>query len=114
MEDGMSDEATITALNRQYVDAFLAADVAWYDEHLADDFVCIESNGSVLDKSQFLRQTAAGPGVRSYVLDDARVRLYGDVALVHGFGTFTRLDGTIGQSRYTERLCPHQRRLESH
>jgi len=101
-ERGMSDEATITALNRQYVDAFLAADVAWYDEHLADDFVCIESDGSMLDKAQFLRQTAAGPGAPSFVLDDARVRLYGDVALVHGFGTFTRLDGTRGQSRYTD------------
>ncbi len=98
----MSDETTLRELNQQYVDSFMKADVEWYREHLTDDFVCIESDGSVLDKSQFLRQTAAGPGVQSYQLEDARIRIYGDVALVHGFGTFTRLDGTIGKSRYTD------------
>jgi hypothetical protein len=80
----------------------MSADVEWYRRHLADDFVCIESNGAVLDKSAFLAQTAKGPGVRSYSLDDARVRIFGDVALIHGFGTFIRLDGTSGQSRYTD------------
>jgi hypothetical protein len=64
--------------------------------------VCIESNGRVLDKSAFLKQTAAGPGVAGYTLDDARIRIFGDVALIHGFGTFTRLDGSTGQSRYTD------------
>lgn len=98
----MSDETTLTELNERYVDAFMKADVAWYRQHLADDFICIESDGSLLDKARFLRQTAAGPGVRSYQLEDARVRIYGDVALVHGRGTFTRLDGTSGTSRYTD------------
>jgi len=98
----MSDETTIRDLNEQYVDSFMKADVEWYRHHLADEFVCIESDGSILDKTQFLRQTAAGPGVKSFQLDDARIRLYGDVALVHGLGTFTRLDGTIGTSRYTD------------
>ena len=40
--------------------------------------------------------------IAAYNLDDARIRIFGDVALVHGFGTFTRLDGTTGQSRYTD------------
>ena len=98
----MSDKATLTDLNRQYVDAFMNANVDWNREHLTDDFVCIESNGSVLDKAKFLLQTSDGPGVRSYELEDTRVRLYDDIALVHGFGTFTRLDGTTGKSRYTD------------
>lgn len=98
----MSDETTLRDLNQQYVDSFMNADVDWYRTHLTDDFVCIESDGSVLDKAQFLRQTAAGPGVRSYQLDDARIRLFGDVALVHGLGSFVRLDGTTGISRYTD------------
>jgi ketosteroid isomerase-like protein len=106
-ERTMSDQATLTKLNQQYVDSFMAADVEWYRRHLADDFVCIESNGSVLDKAQFLTQTAKGPGVRSYVLDDARVRMFGDVALIHGFGTFVRMDGTSGQSRYTDVYAKH-------
>jgi ketosteroid isomerase-like protein len=98
----MTDEATLTDLNQHYVDSFMKADVDWYDRHLADDFVCIESNGAVLDKAKFLKQTAEGPGVQSYHLDEARIRIFGDVALVHGKGTFIRLDGSKGQSRYTD------------
>ena len=98
----MSDEATLTELNAQYVDSFMKADVDWYRRHLADDFLCIESDGSLLDKAAFLRQTAAGPDVEAFRLDDVRVRRYGDVALVHGLGTFTRCDGTTGTSRYTD------------
>ena len=98
----MSDEKSLTELNVQYVDSFMKADVEWYRQHLADEFICIESDGSLLDKSQFLRRTADGPGVQSYRLQDARIRIYGDVGLVHGLGMFTRLDGTTGTSRYTD------------
>jgi ketosteroid isomerase-like protein len=98
----MTDETTLTTLNQQYVDSFMKADVDWYDRHLADDFVCIESNGAKLDKARFLAQTAEGPGVQSYQLDEAEIRIFGDVALVHGKGTFVRLDGSKGQSRYTD------------
>jgi ketosteroid isomerase-like protein len=98
----MSDEATLAKLNQQYVDAHMAADVGWYDEHLADDFVCVESDGSVLDKARFLHQTAAGPDVAAYRLAEVRIRAFGDVALVHATGVFTRHDGTTGTSRYTD------------
>ena len=48
-----SDRTTLERLNQEYVDTFMNADVEWYRDHLADDFVCIESDGSVLDKSEF-------------------------------------------------------------
>ena len=98
----MSAEALLTELNAQYVDAFMTADVEWYRQHLADDFLCIESNGSVLDKPQFLRQTAEGPDVQSYRLEHVQVRIHGDVALVYGTGVIARRDGTTGTSRYTD------------
>src|SRR5687768_6182770 len=100
--DTVSDEAILTELNERYVDSFMRGDVGWYKEHLADDFVCIESDGSVLDKAEFLRRTAKGPDVAAYRLARVRIRLYGDVALVHATGVFTRRDGTEGTSRYTD------------
>src|SRR5690349_6875618 len=48
-----SDQSILEQLNREYVSAFMNSDVNWYDQHLADDFVCIESDGSVLNKTQF-------------------------------------------------------------
>lgn len=98
----MSDEAQLKRLNDQYVEAFMKADVTWYQEHLADDFVCIESDGSKVDKAEFLRGTAKGPDVREYHLEEVHVRFYSDTALVQATGLFTRKDGTQGKSHYTD------------
>jgi ketosteroid isomerase-like protein len=98
----MSDETTLSRLNARYIESFMKADVDWYREHLADDFVCIESNGSVLDKDRFLRKTAEGPDLADYRLAQVQIRLYGDFALVHGMGLFRRRDATTGTSRYTD------------
>ena len=92
----------LTRLNQEYVDAFMNANANWYRDHLADDFVCIESDGAVLGKAEFLRDAARGPDVATYELQDVRVRIFGDIALVHATGQFTRPDGSSGRSRYTD------------
>src|SRR5260370_11530806 len=97
-----SSDRNIWQLNRQYIEAYMRSDVGWYREHLADDFVCIESDGSVLGKTAFLEQTAKGPDVAAYKLDEVHVRIYGVAALVQATGLFTRKDGSHGKSRYTD------------
>ena len=97
-----SDKITLERLNEEYVEAFMSADVNWYEEHLADDFVCVESDGSVLNKAQFLNNTAKGPDVADYKLEKVHVRIYGGVGLVQATGLFTRKDGSLGLSRYTD------------
>src|SRR6185295_558492 len=72
-----SDEQTLTRLNQEYVNAFMNADVDWYREHLADDFVVIESDGSLLNKEQFLKNTLKGPDVADYKLHEVDIRIYG-------------------------------------
>jgi ketosteroid isomerase-like protein len=101
-EADRSAVTTLTRLNQEYVDAFMKADVGWYRDHLAEDFVCIDSSGTVLDKEAFLRDTAGGPNVAAYKLEEVSVRVFGHVALVHATGVFTRRDGTAGTSRYTD------------
>jgi ketosteroid isomerase-like protein len=97
-----SDKRTLERLNEEYVAAFMSADVDWYERHLADDFVCIESDGSLLDKAQFLSKTAKGPDVANYKLQKVDVQFCGDVGLVRATGLFTRQDGSSGVSRYTD------------
>jgi len=89
MELDEIDKITLERLNQEYVDAFMNADVEWYREHLADDFVVIESDGSVFNKTQFLSNTAKGPDVENYTLQDVNVRIYGNVALVRATGLWT-------------------------
>ena len=102
IESSIVDETTLERLNAEYIQAYMSSDVRWYDEHLADDFMCIESDGSVLDKTEFLRKTAEGPDVSDYQLLNVQVRIYDRVALVHGTGRFTRKDQSAGVSRYTD------------
>lgn len=98
----MTDESMLAQLNAAYIASFLNSDVGWYDRHLAEDFVCILSDGTVLDRRGFLENTARGPNVTDYVLEQVRIRIFGDAALVHGTGRFTGKDGTRGISRYTD------------
>jgi ketosteroid isomerase-like protein len=97
-----SDKTRLEQLNQEYVDAFMNADVDWYRQHLAEDFVCIESDGSVLDKVQFLKNTVKGPDVADYKLHEVEVRVYGNAALVRATGVWTREDGSMGMSRYID------------
>lgn len=98
----MTPEQRVRQLNEQYVAASLAGDVEWYRSHLAEEFVCIDSDGSVLDKAAFLRQTAQGSDLATYHLDDVDVRFYGDVALVRATGSWRAKSGTPGLSRYID------------
>lgn len=97
-----SDKQTLERLNREYVNAFMNADVEWYREHLADEFVVIESDGSLLNKEQFLQNTINGPDVADYKLHEVDIRIYGSAALVRATGVWMRADGSMGMSRYTD------------
>jgi ketosteroid isomerase-like protein len=102
MEPDKSDLTTLERLNQEYVDAFMNADVDWYKEHLAEDFVCVESDGSVLNKIQFLSNTVKGPDVIDYKLHEVDVRIYGNAALVRATGVWIKEEGSMGMSRYTD------------
>ena len=92
----------IRALNEQYIAAAINGDVEWYRKILADEFVCIDSDGSVLDKPAFLRQTAEPPELAEYTLADVDIRFYGDVALVRCTGHWKSRAGKPGVSRYVD------------
>jgi hypothetical protein len=95
-------DSHLLELNQQYVQASLVGDVEWFRRHLADEFVCIESDGSVLFRDGFLRMSAQEPELREYTLDDVDVRFHGDVALVRASGSWTNQDKIRGVSHYID------------
>ena len=97
-----TDEQTLERLTWEYVNAFMNADVEWYRENLADEFVVIESDGSLFNKEQFLRNTLKGSDVADYKLHEVDIRVYGSAGLVRATGVWTRADGSMGMSRYTD------------
>lgn len=94
--------AVLTGLNEDYIRFVQQGDVAGFDRLLADDFLCSNPDGSLVDKAAFLAQTARPVTIRDLRAHDVRVRVLGDVALVHARTTYTNADGTPGAGRYTD------------
>src|SRR5947208_6959106 len=53
-----SDLDALSARNRDYIHSVQHGDVQRFDEILAEDFLCSNPDGSLIDKKQFLAQTA--------------------------------------------------------
>jgi ketosteroid isomerase-like protein len=99
----MSDDvATLSELNDAYLESVKMGDVERFREILADDFLCSAADGSVLDKAQFLELTAGPRTLRYLGGTDIRIRLFGDVAIIHAATTYTTMEGREGRGRYTD------------
>ena len=98
----MTDHDTLVALNRDYIQSVQKGDVARFDEILADDFLCSNPDGSLVDKKAFLAQTARPVTISSLEAHDVQVRLMGDVAIIHARTSYTLPDGQARAGRYTD------------
>ena len=89
-------------LNRDYIRSVQHSDVRRFDEILADDFLCSNPDGSLIDRAAFLKQTAMPVAISNLEARDVVVRIMGDVAIIPARTTYTRPDGTEGAGRYTD------------
>ena len=96
-----SDRDVLLGLNRDYIRSVQTGDVRRFDEILADDFVCSNPDGSLVDRAAFLKQTAR-PVPINLEAHDVTIRILGDVAIIHGRTRYSRPDGTSGSGRYTD------------
>jgi Domain of unknown function (DUF4440) len=74
-----NDVFQLTALNRAYVDSVQRGDVERFRALLADAFLCSNPDASLVDKEQFLEQTARPVTIADLAAHDVRVRLLGNV-----------------------------------
>ena len=70
-----SDLDALTALNSDYIHSVQHSDVQRFDEILAEDFLCSNPDGSLVDKNQFLAQTARPVTISGLAVQDVRVRI---------------------------------------
>jgi ketosteroid isomerase-like protein len=98
----MSDLNTLLELNRDYIRSVQNSDVGRFEEILADDFLCTLPDGSLVNRAQFLAQTALPAGIANLEAHDVKVRIMGDVAIIHGRTTYRTADGQSRSGRYTD------------
>ena len=97
-----SDLDALSALNRDYIHSVQHGDVQRFDEILAEDFLCSNPDGSLVDKKQFLAQTARPVTITGLEAQDVKVRILGDVAIIHARTSYTTADGEQRNGRYTD------------
>ena len=97
----MSELETLQQLNRDYIRSVQTSDVRRFDEILAEDFLCSNPDGSLVDRPAFLAQTARPVAIKDLQAHDVLVRILDDVAIIHARTTYTLPDGRAGSGRDT-------------
>ena len=97
-----TDLETLQNLNRDYIDSVQHSDVSRFDEILAEDFLCSNPDGSLIDRAAFLKQTALPVKISNLQASEVKIRIMGDVAIIHARTTYTGPDGRAGSGRYTD------------
>ena len=97
-----SDLDALLALNDDYIRSVQNGDVRRFGEILADDFLCSNPDGSLVDKAGFLAQTARRVTVRGLAAEDVKVRVLGDTAIIHARTRYTTADRERRNGRYTD------------
>jgi ketosteroid isomerase-like protein len=89
-------------LNQDFVRSVEMSDVRRFDEILAEDFLNSNPDGSLVDRKGFLAQMARPAMISNLEAYDVRVRIMGDIAIIHARTTYTKPDGRAGAGRYTD------------
>ena len=98
----MSETELLEQLNAGYVRAAQNSDTRWYDEHLAEDFLASNVDGSIQDKKSFLERIGKPHKVTGMRPVDVRIQRAGDLALIHAGFEYRKPDGQPGTGRYTD------------
>lgn len=103
-----SDSAQLSALNAQFIKNFLNQDVAAHNKIIHKDFVCIEGNGHVVQRDEYMKAWATDystSGYTSFSYQDEFIRIFGNMALIRAKTVYTRnIDGkkVEGYTIYTD------------
>jgi ketosteroid isomerase-like protein len=105
-----NDVAELEQLNGGYMRSVQMSDVRWFDENLAEDFLNSNPDGSLVDRKGFLEQITRPATISNFKAIDVRIRLFGDIAIIHGRTTYYKPDGQAAAGRYTDVWARHNGR----
>jgi ketosteroid isomerase-like protein len=89
-------------LNRDYIASVQNGDTRRFDEILAKEFYCSNPDGALIDRAGFLAQTARPVTIADLTAHDVKIRLFGDVAIIHARTSYSLPNGGQGGGRYTD------------
>jgi len=97
-----NDLAILKQLNNGYIRSVQDADVEWFNEHLALDFMNTNPDMSIVNRDAFLVQIARGVTMTNIAAEDVLIRVMGDLAIIHARTTYKMPSNKDGGGRYTD------------
>jgi ketosteroid isomerase-like protein len=97
-----ADTHTLRRLNEDFVRSVEMSDVRCFEEILAEDFLNSNPDGSLVDRVGFLVQIGRPVVISSLEAHDVRIRIMGDIAIIHARTTYQKPDRQAGAGRYTD------------
>ena len=96
------DLAILQQLNLDYNNADQASDAKRFSEFLAEDFI-VQTPGVTRNRDEYLEYIAKPRPFKDLALLESRIRILGDVALIHGRARYTLLaNGAEQEALYTD------------
>ena len=96
------DVAILEQLNLDYNRADEASDAKRFSELLAEEFI-VQTPGVTRNRDEYLEYIAKPRPFKDLTLLESKIRILGDVALIHGRATYTVLaDGAQQEALYTD------------
>ena len=103
-----SDKDELSKLNAQFIENFINQDTAAHLQIIHKDFVCIEGNGMIVDRDQYMNDWAtdySNGKFTSFSITDEVIRIFGNMALVRSKTVYSKIkEGkeVQGHSIYTD------------
>jgi hypothetical protein len=103
-----ADSLALSRLNHQFIENFVRQDTLNHTTIIDPDFVCIESDGSIVPRAAYMKDWAsayAHSGYTSFSYTDESIRIFETTALVRSKTVYTKsVNGTTikGNSIYTD------------
>lgn len=103
-----SDETILYELNIDFIKNFTTMDTVAHNEIIHKDFVCVNGDGSITTRSEYMKSWATGymsSRYTSFSITDENIRIFGNMALVRSRTVYTKIDNgeTVqGSSVYTD------------
>ena len=109
-------EQVVMGIERELLNAILKGDASASERYLADTYVFTGPDGTVENKAQAIADLKSGDlKLQSASLDDAKVQVYGDTAVVtyssNDKGTYKGKD-ISGKTRWTDVFVHHNGRWQ--
>lgn len=89
-----TDSIELSAINAKFINNFLTQNVRLHSEIIHKDFVCIESNGAIVDRITYLKNWATdfdNSGYASFAYADETIRIFDNTALVRAKTIYTKM-----------------------